>query len=76
MHTDAAIGPEIITATDAVIRAATHAERVVPMTLQDVFEAVHKLTDDDREAVAIVARLLESGRIRRDTEGVSATPPR
>lgn len=36
------------------------------MTLSDLFEAVQRVTEDDREAVAIVTHLLSTGRIKRD----------
>ena len=36
------------------------------MTLSDLFEAVQHVTDDDREAVALVNHLLSTGRVKRD----------
>jgi hypothetical protein len=38
------------------------------MTLSDLFEAVQHVTKDDREAVALVAHLLSTGRVKRDAE--------
>jgi len=37
------------------------------MTLRDLIEAVHRVTDDDRQAVAILRRLLSTGRVRWET---------
>ncbi|MGH0035013.1 MAG: hypothetical protein ACQGVK_08285 [Myxococcota bacterium] len=38
------------------------------MTLSDLFEAVQRVTDDDREAVALVTHLLSTGRVKRFLE--------
>jgi len=36
-----------------------------PMTLGDLVEAVVAVSEDEREAVAVIVHLLESGRVRR-----------